>query len=312
MDANLPHQLLANGLLILPVFVPIVIGVVLKQLAFLPDAFWPQIERLTYYVLLPALIANAIATGKLSGLDAGPLLLSLILGLLAIIAILIGTRVALGLSGSAFGSLFHACIRPNGYMGIATALTLLGPSALAPISVLVAIWVPLGLVLATVAFLQTANDGTIKLLDLAGRLLRNPLVASVAVGIVLNAAGTAPFLIETPVLDVIGRAAVPVGLIAVGAGLTFMSFRSSQPALWAALVLGLLVMPFMMAAIGVTFGVEGAALGALVIFAAMPTSPSGYVMAGQMGGDAPLMASMISLQTLASIVTMTVVVTILL
>ena len=68
------QPLAANFALILPVFLPIVIGIALRQTTFLQDSFWPQVERLTYYVLLPALIADAIATSPLGELDAAPLL----------------------------------------------------------------------------------------------------------------------------------------------------------------------------------------------------------------------------------------------
>jgi predicted permease len=312
LGAGFAAQLLANALVILPVFAPIVVGFLLKRSAFIPDAFWPQAERITYFVLLPALIANAIATGGLALLEAGPLLLALGVGLIATAAALFGLKRVLRISGASFASLFHGCIRPNGYMGIATGLAVLGPAALSPISLVVAVWVPLGLVLAIIAFSSHSDSSSISVRELATRLIRNPLVASVAVGITLNGVGAGPFLVEVPLLDVFGRAAVAMGLLAVGAGIDPKMLRASGAMLFGALALGLLGMPAVMLGVGLGFGLEGVALATLVIFAAMPTSPSGFVMASQMGGDAPLMAAIISAQTLASILTIALVVTLLL
>jgi predicted permease len=305
-------QLTANGILILPIFAPILVGIVLKRIALMPDEFWPQIERLTYFVLLPALIANAIATSSLSNLSAGPILLALMLGVAATVGILYGVKCALRMPGVAFGPLFHGCIRPNGYMGLATGFAVLGAEGVGAISIVVAIWVPLGLALASVAFLREMDGGSIKLTELTKRLIKNPLVVSVVIGFALNGVGAGPFLSETPLLDIVGRAAVAAGLIAVGVGLDFKALRTSVWPLACAIALGLLVMPLLMASIGLSIGLEGAALGALVIFAAMPTSPSGFVMAGQMRADAALMAAIISSQTLVSIVTIACVITILL
>lgn len=305
-------QLTANAILILPIFGPILLGVVLKRIALMPDEFWPQIERLTYFVLLPALIANAIATSSFSGLSTGPLLLALLLGIVATVVVLYGAKRVLRMPGVAFGPLFHGCIRPNGYMGLATGFAILGADGVGAISIVMAIWVPLGLALASIGFLREMDGGSINLTELTKRLIKNPLVVSVIIGFTLNGVGAGPFLSETPLLDIIGRAAVATGLIAVGVGLSFKALRKGVWPLACAIALGLLVMPLLMAGIGLSIGLEGAALGALVIFAAMPTSPSGFVMARQMRADAALMAAIISAQTLVSIVTIACVITVLL
>jgi malonate transporter and related proteins len=304
-------QLTGNVVLTLPVFVPISVGVFLRHGGFLPEAFWPQLERLTYSVLLPALIANAIATSRLDALDPGPILWALALALMAMTAMLYAIKWALRLDGPAFASLFHGCIRPNGYMGIATCLAILGPAALPQISLVVAAWVPIGLVLSIVIFVREAAGGPVTAGALARRLLGNPLIASVAAGLVLNWIGIGPFLAQVPLLDVLGRAAVAMGLLAVGAGLDLAALRSAGRALVASIVLGLLAMPALMAGIAHGIALDGVGAAALILFAAMPTSPSGFVLASQMKADAGLMAAIIALQTVSSVLTISAVATVL-
>ncbi len=309
MSLGFAHQLFANALLVLPVFAPIGVGYCLKRRSFMPDAFWPQVDRLTYFVLLPALIANALATMPLAGGDAGPLVTALLIGLTATSLALYAVCSALRISGADFGPLFHACIRPNGYLGIAAGLAVLGSAGLGPLALVIAVWAPLGLTLATVGF-QLSEP--VRPVRLAKQVAVNPLVSSVAIGLALNVAGAGPLLSSTRLLETIGQAAVAIGLISVGAALNLRALRSSGPVLAAAVIVGLMAMPAMMAGIGAFFALDEAAIGALVIFAAMPTSPSGFVMARQMGANAPLMGAIISAQTLASILTIALAVTLLL
>lgn len=46
------------------------------------------------------------------------------------------------------------------------------------------------------------------------------------------------------------------------------------------------------------FGLHGAAAIAALLFQALPTASSSYIMARRLGGDAPLMAGIIACQTL--------------
>ena len=128
-------------------------------------------------MLLPALIADAIATSRLGELEPGRTAPVLCAGLAAVTGLLYVLKAPLRTGGAAFASLYHGCIRPNGYMGIATALALLGPAAKPQVSLVVATWVPLGLVLATAVFLREAAGGAVTAGRLLDRLLRDPLVA---------------------------------------------------------------------------------------------------------------------------------------
>ena len=61
--------------------------------------------------------------------------------------------------------------------------------------------------------------------------------------------------------------------------------------------LKLLVLPLMTALACRVMGVEGLPATVAVLFSALPGAPSSYILARQMGGDAPLMASLITVET---------------
>ncbi|MGL4176467.1 MAG: AEC family transporter [Dermatophilaceae bacterium] len=68
-------------------------------------------------------------------------------------------------------------------------------------------------------------------------------------------------------------------------------------------VVKLAVLPRAAAGIAATLGATGAVLGAVVVVCALPAAPSAFVLAGRMGGDTRLMASITGIQTVLAIVT---------
>ena len=97
--------------------------------------------------------------------------------------------------------------------------------------------------------------------------------------------------------------ALPLGLLSVGAALDLTALRSSGRVLYISSAIKLLLFPLI--AWGVAYGLELSALASqvLIIFAAMPTATSAYILARQLGGDAPLMAAIITAQTLFAMLT---------
>ena len=71
--------------------------------------------------------------------------------------------------------------------------------------------------------------------------------------------------------------------------------------------LKLLVMPALVLGAATVLGLTGAALSVALIAATVPTAAASYILARQMGGDAPLMAEIITLQTVLAMITMPVI-----
>jgi malonate transporter len=135
-------------------------------------------------------------------------------------------------------------------------------------------------------------------------VVRNPLIWACAIGLAIN-------LIHLPlpklwhqVADALGSSSLAIGLLVTGAGLQLEGFL--RPSLAAALGVGfkLILMPAIAIVLALMFGLSGVNLVIVAACAAVPTSPSAYVLARQMGGDAPLLAQIITLQTILAAVTM--------
>ena len=130
------------------------------------------------------------------------------------------------------------------------------------------------------------------------------MIAACLIGIALNVSGIGLPPVIGPFLEILARGALPLALLAVGAGLDLGAARAGGRSLAAAVGLKLLVLPGITAAGCWALGVSPVAAFVAVLFNGSPASPASYVLARQLGGDAPLMAGIITVQTACAMVTL--------
>lgn len=281
---------------IVPIFLLILLGYALWRWGFPGDLFWPAAARLTYYVLFPALLIESLMRADLERLALLPMAGATALAVLLVALLLILTRRWLGLSDAAFTSVFQGSIRPNTYIGLAGAAALDGTRGLALAAIAIAASVPLVNVLS-VAVLTRYGTTTVGGTRLLGATARNPLIIACGLGIALNLSGSglpAPLAQLVPLL---GDAALPLGLLTVGAGLRFGDLRGVWYPLALASALKLLALPLLTLGLSLAWQVPAPALSIAVLFAALPCASTAYVLAQELGGDARLMALILTAQT---------------
>lgn len=289
---------------LIPVFAIIALGAVLRFTKLLEDAGWRAVERLTYFVLFPCFLFGAIAFADFSNAPVGLLAAALAASMLAMAAFTYAFRPLLTLDGPAFTSLFQGAVRWNSYVALGAIAAVLGQPGLALVAVAVAVMVPLANMLCVIVLIRHASDRPINPAMLMGQLLQNPLILACIAGIAAQMLGITVPRIAATSIDLVGKAALPLGLLAVGASLDFGDLRSRPSPVLAASVLKLAVMPLFLAAIALALGMSGPAATAALICAAVPGAPSSFILARQLGGDAPLMAGITTVQTVAALLTM--------
>jgi predicted permease len=292
---------------LVPVFLLIALGALLRR-TLLPDRkSWDAFERLTYFVLFPALLIVTTATADLREVPATGVGGALAGAILALSLALIVSRPlltrALALSGPAFTSVFQGTMRWNTYVALAIAGGLYGVSGLALASVAIVAMVPLLNFLCVLVLAWYATDTAPDARTVAGQILRNPLIWSVLAGIAINLSGAPLPKVAIAFFEILGRGALTLGLLAVGAGLELGKSWRPQAAVLVTVFLRLAVMPTL--AIGLAFwiGLSGAPLRIVAVASSVPSAPGAYILARQMGGDAPLVARIISLQTVVAFLT---------
>jgi predicted permease len=288
-----------------PIFGLLALGAVLKRRLLRDDAVWAGIERLIFWVLLPCLIAGALATVRFGDVPLGGMA-GAVWGALAVgtVAAVLLAR-ALGCGHAAMTSVLQGGIRFNNLMGFAIAGAIWGAPGIALAAVATGLIVPFVQAVATIAFALGRDGGRVRLLGLLRQVALNPLIIGVLAGFALGALGGLPPGLQ-PMVRSLGQASVALGLLCVGAALTVQGLGDRPGIQAATAVLKLVVMPALTWAFCLALGLDGLPMAVLVMFMALPTAATSYVMARAMGGDAKLMAAITTSEHLLSMATLPV------
>ncbi|TCK27958.1 hypothetical protein EV667_1953 [Ancylobacter aquaticus] len=297
---------------LVPVFLVIALGAALKR-GLLPEAsHWIALERLTYFVLFPALLVVSIATadlGEVAVMEVSTALLGAI-GLTGLLITLARHPIcrAFHLPGPSYTSVFQGALRWNTYIALAVSGSLAGPKGLAVAAVGLAVMIPVLNTLSVIVLARHGENGGTSNRLLLLQIVRNPFIWSCAAGALINALN----LPIPPVLmtfgDILGRSSLALGLLVVGAGLRLGDLRRPRAATWFTCVIKLALLPAIAVTIGFVLGLREVDLLIVAVGASVPSAPNGYVLARQMGGDAPLLAEILTVQTLLAAVTMPLVI----
>lgn len=285
-------------LAIVPIALLIILGKCLKHFGVLADAFWAPAEKLGYYVLLPALFIHGLATANLSALPIASMASVLILSTLLAAVVLVVLRPWMPVDGAAFTSVFQGGVRFNNYVGVSAAVGLFGSSGMALSALVNAATVPTVNILCVLVFSRFSQQLTFSVRGVCKQLLTNPLLVACVIGIVLQVTHIGLPWVLTPLFKTLGQASLPLGLLCVGAALDFSAAKQWVMPVSIASLVKFVMMPLMTFGLGKYMGLTGVPLQTAILFQALPTASSAYILARNLGGDAPLMAGIIAVQTL--------------
>lgn len=288
--------------LLFPDFSLILCGYLVCRYTALNRPVWAQVDALVYFFLFPVLLFQSIVKSPLDVTAASRLM---------------GSGWALGLSGIALAYALphipvlrrwidrrdHACsaqvaFRFNSFIGLAIADRLVGAQGLQLFAVLIGVCVPLFNVGAVWPMARHAQRGFV------GELVRNPLIIATASGLVANLLGfSIPYWLE-PTTTRIGAASLALGLMAAGAGMQLGALARAKTLAVSVLSIRHLLLPVVAAGIARLFGLSAAETTVLMIFSALPTASSCYVLAARMGYDGAYVAGLVTLSTLLGVLSL--------
>jgi predicted permease len=281
-----------DALLLLPDFLLIVCGFLLCRFTAINRSVWDGAERLVYYVLFPTLLFSAILRHPLSPASVVPLAGSGV----AVVGLGIGLAYALrrwpGVDARLHASGAQTAFRFNSYVALALAERLAGTQGVAWTALLVSLCVPLCNVAAVWPLARHGGQGYLR------ELVRNPLILSTGAGLLCNLLGLRLPELVASTLGRIGAAALPIGLMAVGAGLQIGALREAPRLAASFLAIRHAVLPLAAIALVIGLAMPPAQQAVVVAFAALPTASSAYVLAARMGGHGGFVAGLVTLSTL--------------
>src|SRR5215510_2821850 len=296
---------------LLPVFLLIVLGFVLKRSLMRLDTQWDGLERLTYYVLFPTLLIQTLVQADLSsvpvaGVGGALLLAALMMSLLCLALRPLFSRW--NIDGPAFTSIFQGATRWQTFVALAVASNLFGHTGLALASVAMVAIIPLVNVFSVAVLAHYASPEKQSFRAIVMTVAQNPLIWACVIGLVVNVTHLPLPKVWHDVAEALGRSSLGIGLLVTGAGLHLEGLFRPSLAASIAVFLKLVLMPVLGIALALSFGITGSSLVIVAVCSAVPCASSAYVLARQMGGDAPLLAQIITLQTILAAITMPVVI----
>lgn len=266
----------------IPAFLVILLGAALFQRRFIPSDTWAALQKLNYYLFLPAMFVGGLAGGD--DFAATPLI-----GLIVAVAfVLAAASAAVWLwyvrdtRVSALGpQLLEAAVRANVHYGMAISLAVGGSSGLQIFLIAAATYLPT-VVVAGGVFSQLigqrdsdAEAEQEQAIATAFRLLaRNPIAVGIVLGAGLNVFGIPLAAGLDELVRAGGFAAIPIGLLATGAALSVAAAQNALEAarrtVVAVVALKLLLLPMSAGLVALIFDLSGAPATALIVIAALP------------------------------------------
>lgn len=289
---------------LIPIFLLILIGYLFKRIKFPSNEFWANADKLTYYVLMPSLLVYKLSTASLDGLDAIDFVLTGIFGILAVLVVNLILNSKSKTSGASFSSVVQGAVRFNTYVYLALITAIFGDEGIALAALLITFAIPLINVICITIFAVFVNDKKATFLGMLKSIITNPLIIACILGGGINYLDFTLPIITLNLLKILSASALPMGLLSIGFSLDLSSIKEAKAELIISSVLKLLVMPLFMYLIGTYFALSTILLSIVIIFAAMPTAPSSFILSRQLGGDTRLMASIITFQTLLSVLSL--------
>ena len=288
---------------LLPVIAIAALGHILSVRRWIPTESWRAIERLSYVVLFPALIVRTLANAPF---ETAPWKLAgaLILAQFALAGVGLAARLIPGMHRPAIGSIIQSNVRWNTMIGLSIGSLLYGQEGLALVTIAAAAMIPTANVISVYALIAHADSPHGKPPNPILALAKNPIVIACVLGLALAAGHVKlPDLLDD-CLRILGDAALALGLLSAGAGVDLSALRRAGPRTFTWSLVRLIGLPVFAAGFGLLLGLSGMPLIIVVICAATPTATSSYILARELGGDAPLAANLIAVETVLAMLTM--------
>jgi hypothetical protein len=286
-----------------PVFLLLGLGALLRRLKVLDDASCNGLNRLVANVALPALFISTIGTAPLES-ALSPRLMLVAAGVVAA-ATLGGLALAHAwrLPRTQCGVVAQGAMRGNiVYFTFPLILGLYGGDALRLAAVTSTALIPVMNLLA-VAALELYRPPGERDMHIILRVLANPLVESALLGLVLAALHWQPWPWLASTLKTLGDIAFPGALLALGAQLALGESRR----LWRPLIgvagVKLVLMPALAWWLLALLHAPARETAIGVLLMAAPTAVASNAVAADLGGDPELASSCVLATTLLSIAT---------
>jgi malonate transporter len=291
---------------IAPVFALVLAGHVIRRVVVDHHEFWSGVDRVAYWVLLPSLLFNKIWTMEVSAGFVGPYAIVVTGGFVGAFVFALVVSLLVGFPGPVTSSVVQGASRHNTFIALAVTEGLYGAAGQASAYLASSILIPITNIAVVVTMVMlhpnTSNSTSIGR-AIVRDIMRNPLLVAVTVGLIFNIAGIGKLPVLYDMTDLLGRAALPMVLLSIGAAIRLNGLGASLAPIAVSTAGKMIVFPLVILVLVYLFKLELVPASVAMIYGSAATATSSYALARLMGGDAPLAAAIVTLQTLLCFLT---------
>lgn len=296
-------------IIVLPVFLVIGLGTLLRQINLIDERFLHQTNRLVYVVFLPILLFHKISSADFIRFFNGPL----VLGSSAVIVL--GFLVSYFYAAwrkyppAVHGSFSQGAFRGNlAYVGLAICLNAYGETGLTSAGILMGFLVPVLNLFAILALiLPQRHRPRADTPGWLGQLALNPLIIASFLGIAWSFWELPVPVILDRSLQIASGLALPLALLAIGGSFSLQRIKGDLQLAALSTCIKLFLLPLLALLLLQGLGVSGRDLGIGILMSATPAATATYIMAYELNGNAELAGSIVMLSTLTSAFSYTVI-----
>ncbi len=284
------------------------LGFYLFQSRMLNAEFWNGAEKLNYYILFPSLLFSSLAHANINmgHID------SILMVIFIVMAIVLGSVYTFALFKkipvTETGVYVQSLIRFNTYIGLSIATTLNNPEIKSILVNILAIAIPF---VNVISILSLTPKNQLKIKNIFLSLIKNPLISSCLLGITFNLCNIPIWSGFTGLLNAFSSSSLMLGLLCVGTAIQLKGMKKYLAQSIIISALRLLLIPFIAWLSIHFFDLNHEAIVAIMIFFAIPTASSAYILTKLLKGNYQLMASVISLQTILSVFSLAIILSLL-
>ena len=298
-----------------PLVLLIALGAALARIRFLGSAFIADLNKLAFWIALPALLFTSASGAASPHSGTFRLFAVLVVGTALITLLAFAASFALRMPASTRGTLMQAAFRGNlAYIGIPVLAYSFSESptesstrALATAVIVMVFTMALYNILAVIVLQSSIHaPGGIDWRRSALAILSNPLLLAGLLGLIVPLLRiTLPSFLQRA-LEALGAAAVPIALMCIGGSLATTTLQGRRSWIVTAALLKVAMLPFLVFLLTRLAGLEPTDQRTALVLASCPTAAAAFVMARQIGGDEALASGSIALSTLLSFISLSI------
>lgn len=286
-----------------PIFAIILLGFLVSRTPISSAMVWEGLERLTYYIFFPALLISRLSSTRLESEELLDIALAMGFAFFVFTLLFTGLRKFISGDQSSLSSVYQGSIRFNTYIALACIEVLYGDNGLVLAALCLVVYIPVVNILSVVSITASGSRSGNRAVLVVGNIATNPLVIACLAGMALSLWNVDVPELGEEILEVLAQPALPLGLLAVGAGIRFVAIGDQTWQLIVALFGKLIAFPALVVVGTLLFQVAPGLSAVLLLLTCLPAPPSAYILSRQLGGNASLMANIIAIQTIVAFFT---------